>query len=182
MGEEHERIVKAKILKVIAELVKTDSVKTGEVIDNWLPDSQLQVISKLSSDPDLQLRYLQDFLNEREDDIRNYLLSTKKEQRSESSTDFKQLLKLHVKLLADKDSKDLKNIVLKDYYPIDCLDEYENDESPVVKEALAYLYKRSGNIDKSLKLFLELVQRLSYDDIKYGLLYENDVSALDFIT
>lgn len=181
MGEEDIREVKGKILKVIAELVKTDSVRTGEVIDNWLPDSQLQVISKLSSEPELQLRYLQDFLNEREEEIRINLLSTKKEQKNESVTDFKQLLRLHVKLLADKDSKDLKNVVLKDYYPIDCLDEYENDESPIVKEALAYLYKRSGNIDKSLKLFLELIQRLSYDDIKYGLLYENDVSDKDYL-
>jgi len=140
MEEEDIENIKSKILKVIQKLVKADSVKTGEVIDTWLPNSQIDIIDKLSSDPELQLRYLQDFLNEREEDIKKEILGTGHKSKSSLIViDYKKLLNLHVKLLAEKKHEDLKAIVMKEYYPIDCLDDYQNTESVIVKQAIAYL-------------------------------------------
>jgi len=179
MEEEDIENIKSKILKVIQKLVKADSVKTGEVIDTWLPNSQIDIIDKLSSDPELQLRYLQDFLNEREEDIKKEILGTGHKSKSSLIViDYKKLLNLHVKLLAEKKHEDLKAIVMKEYYPIDCLDDYQNTESVIVKQAIAYLWKRSGSIDKSLNIFLDLIQNMSYDQIKYDLMYANNVSSL----
>lgn len=70
LGEDNIKNIRMYILDSIEDLVKVDSVKTGEVIDTWLPNSHQEVIEKLTPNPKLQLKYLQDFLKERENDIK----------------------------------------------------------------------------------------------------------------
>lgn len=154
---------------MIQELVKAGSSQTSEVIDTWLPDSQGEIINKLSSNSELQLRYLQDYLNEREADIKEKILASGKSKRSNTEVhEYKRLLKLHVQLLADKFSPQLKQVVMKEYYPLDCLDEAD-DSSIIVKEAKAYLWKRSGELQQSLSTFLLLLNHLSIENIEYEL-------------
>lgn len=154
---------------MIKELVKAGSSQTSEVIDTWLPDSQGDIINKLSSSPELQLRYLQDYLNERESDIKDKILASGKSKRSNTDVlEYKRFLKLHVQLLADKFSPQLKHVVMKEYYPLDCLDEAD-DSSIIVKEAKAYLCKRSGELQQSLNIFLLLLSQLSVENVEYEL-------------
>lgn len=164
--------IKDEIVRVIKELVKADSCKTSEVIDDWLPHSQAEIIYKLGSNIDLQLRYLQDFLNERESEISQKVNSTNLKDASSKQeiNQLKDLLRLHVRLLAEKNSPELKNVVMKSYYPADCLDKIE-DDSTIVKEALAYLSKRCGDIEKSLKLFIGLLMNIPQESVKNELLY-----------
>jgi hypothetical protein len=177
LDEDSTRRIKNEILKVIDELVMADSVRTSEVIDTWLPNQQLEIIDKLGSNKDLQLKYLKDFVSEREDEIKEAMLSTggKRNQTRDQINDYKYFLKLHVKLLASKESSELKNVVMKEYYPVDCLDDI-NDNSTNFKEAQAYLCKRSGDIEKSLSIFLDLIEEIGYDEIKNDSLYQNYVS------
>jgi septum formation topological specificity factor MinE len=65
--------LKDKILAVIEDLVVTDSTKTGDIIDRWLPNSQQKVLIKLKDNINLQLKYLKDFLKERESDIEDQM-------------------------------------------------------------------------------------------------------------
>lgn len=146
-----------------------NSIRTGEVIDTWLPNQQREVISKLSSNSELQLKYLQDFLKERENEIRDIIMSAGKRSKTNSEVqDYRNFLALHVKLLAEQDSPELKTVVMKDYYPMDSLDEVE-DDSLIIKEAKAYLKKRSEMYADSLRIFLHLMEQLSYDNIKLEL-------------
>jgi len=155
-----------EILNVIKELVKADSIKTGEVIDTWLPNQQKEVVNKLESDIDLQLKYLQDFLTDRVEEIRKIVLTpSKSHEMSEEAKSYKNFLNLHIKLLAEKESPELKEVVMKDYYPIDTLDGIK-DNSLIVTEARAYLKKRSEMFSESLKLFLPLMEQLSLESIE----------------
>lgn len=164
LREDAVQQIKDKILDVIEELVKANSIKTGEVIEMWLPNSQKDVIDKLGSNSELQLKYLRDFLSEREQEIKDSILSLNKDEKAMvDSQQYQKLLYLHVNLLAKQQSPDLKNVVMKEYYPINCLEGISGD-SLIVKEAHAYLKKRSEMYSDSLKIFLGLMDQIKYDD------------------
>ena len=148
-------------------------MKTSEVIDQWLPNQQLEIIEKLGSNEELQLKYLTDFINEREEDIREKMFSTGKSTSPETE-DYKYFLRLHIKLLA---KYDCKRIIIKDYYPIDCLDDVK-DDNVIIREARAYLHKRCGDIKNSLNIFLSLIEEISYEDIKHEFLYAENVRKI----
>lgn len=62
--------LKDKISRSIEDLVIANPDDTGYVIEMWLPDKQKEVINKLGKKPDLQLKYLEAYLKEREEDIK----------------------------------------------------------------------------------------------------------------
>ena len=89
LGEQNIENIKTYILNSIEDLVNLDSIKAGEVIDTWLPNSHQEVIENLTPNPKLQLKYLQDFLNERENDIKECILSLNKDNRKEDTCQYK---------------------------------------------------------------------------------------------
>ena len=109
--------IQREILRVINDLIITDSIKTSEVIDQWLPNQQMEIIDKLSSDEKLQLKYLTDFINEREEEIRDKMMAAARGRKTTTDfNDYTYFLKLHIKLLVKLDPKKLD---IKDYYPVD---------------------------------------------------------------
>ena len=89
LGIENVSKIKNLILNIIEDLVKIDSIKAGEVIDTWLPSSHKDVIEKLTPNSQLQLKYLQDFLKEREKDIKDCILLLHKNNRQEEACQYK---------------------------------------------------------------------------------------------
>lgn len=120
LSQESIEGIEKEILRVIKDLVTINSIETGKVIDHWLPDQQKLVIKNLESNPDLQLKYLKDYLKEREEDIRKTMLSfNRTSEMSKEITEYRSFLILHVKLLAELDMSELKEVVMRDYYPIE---------------------------------------------------------------
>ena len=64
---------------------------------------------------------------------------------------------MHVQLLASQESPLLKEIVMKDYYPIQSLDKIES-ESIIVREAQAYLKKRAEMYSQSIDVKLKILE------------------------
>ena len=132
--------LKEKILDVIENLVVIDAQKTGYVIDEWLPEKQFEVIEKLRKDPKSQLKYLESYLEEREDDIKDTQMASARNFSINSNIkDYKGLLELHVTLLANNNDPNLIDVVCKEYYPVNWLDKYKQNSSLLVKEAQAHL-------------------------------------------
>ena len=174
--EEDVSKIKAKILNVIADLVNLDSIKTREVIDAWLPNSQKDVIEKLQHKPKLQLKYLKDYIWIKETEIReNMLLLNKSPKTKEEIEQYRKYLFLHVKLLAEQESPELKEVVMKDFYPIQCLDGIKSD-SYIVREALAYLKKRSEMFSQSIDIFLSLMSEITLEKLEFELYKGKSVS------
>ena len=175
ISEANIHIIKNKILDVIEQLVKLDSNKTREVIDSWLPNNQKDVIEKLQNNPELQLRYLSDYLNEKETEIReNMLLLNKSPKTKEEIEQYRKYLFLHIKLLAEQESTLLKEVVMKDFYPVQWLDSIKSN-APIVREALAYLKKRSEMFSESLEIFLSLMNDITYEKLEYELYHGKSV-------
>ena len=139
LKEENIRTIENEILTAIKDLVTINSTRTGNVIDQWLPNQQRLVIKNLESNPDLQLKYLKDFLNDREQEIRNSMISLDRSTKSKDDiAEYRYFLTLHVKLLAELEKPELKEVVMKDYYPIEVLDDIK-ENTLIIQEARAYL-------------------------------------------
>mmetsp|Transcript_12591 Transcript_12591/g.11126 ORF Transcript_12591/g.11126 Transcript_12591/m.11126 type:complete len:203 (+) Transcript_12591:133-741(+) len=139
LEEESIKRIQDEILRVINDLIIINSVMTSEVIDRWLPNQQMEIIDKLGSDEKLQLKYLSDFITERENEIREKMKSTRaRRKNSTTSSDYNYFLKLHIKLVIKLEPQKLD---IKDYYPIDCLDDI-TDNSIIIRQAKGYLYRR----------------------------------------
>ena len=139
LKEENIRTIENEILTAIKDLVTINSTRTGNVIDQWLPNQQRLVIKNIESNPDLQLKYLKDFLNDREQEIRNSMISLDRSTKSKDDiAEYRYFLTLHVKLLAELEKPELKEVVMKDYYPIEVLDDIK-ENTLIIQEARAYL-------------------------------------------
>lgn len=160
-----------KISSVIEELVVINSEETGYIIDMWLPDKQKDVIDKLSRKPALQLQYLESYLKEREEEIKEVFESSGRSQTSSpEAQNYKTYLLKHVQLLANNNEPKLIDVVKKDYYPIECLKGIQAGSSLLLKEAQAYLKKRAGMYKEAITIFLDLLKQIDKDMISTEIL------------
>jgi len=169
--------LRKKISLVIEELILTNSEETGYVIDNWLPDKQNEIIKKLDKKPDLQLKYLESYLKEREDTIKDTLTAVSININSSTEAkNFKQYLLKHVELLSKNNSPKLIEVVKKEYYPLEWLDNTKKTSSTLIKEAQGYLKKRAGMYTQAINIFLELLKQCDKDSIEWEIYTKNDNS------
>ncbi|CAI2383783.1 unnamed protein product [Moneuplotes crassus] len=163
--------LKNKISEVIEELVNIDPTSTGNIIDEWLPDKQKDVILKLGKNPKLQLQYLESYLKEREEDIiEKFAASSLQSKTSQEAVNYKNYLIQHVELLARNNDPKLIEIVKRNYYPLGCLDRVSKSSSTLVQEAKAHLKKREGMYSDSIKIFLELLKNIPHTSLEEQIL------------
>ena len=163
--------LKIKISEVIEELVNVDPTKTGNIIDEWLPDKQKDVINKLSKNPKLQLQYLESYLKEREEDIiEKFAASSLQSRTSMEANNYKMYLIQHVQLLAKNNDPKLIDVVKRNYYPLGCLDRVAKNSSSLIQEARAHLKKREGMYTDSIRIFLELLKNIDDGNLEQEIL------------
>ena len=122
-----------KISRVIEELVIANPENTGDVIEMWLPDKQREVIDKLSAKPELQLKYLEAYLKEREDDIKEKCTTSSLQIMSNpEANNYKEYLAKHVELLAKNNDPKLIEVVKKSFYPLGCLEKFKKSTSALI--------------------------------------------------
>jgi hypothetical protein len=168
--------LKVKISNVIEDLVTIDATKTGNIIDEWLPDKQKEVINKLGKTPKLQLQYLESYLEEREEDIiEKFAVSSIQSKSSLEANNYKAYLIKHVELLAKNNDPKLIDVVKKKHYPLGWLDSVAKGSSTLIQEARAHLKKREGMYSESIKIFLDLVKSIDRAKIEEELLTEGQV-------
>ena len=164
--------LKIKLKSIIEDLVVRNANETGYIIDQWLPDEQKDIISKLGKNPKLQLQYLESYLKERENDIKDVMeASARSIQTSKEALVYKDFLLKHVELLAQGNVPKIIEIVKKEYYPVDWLKMLKDSSSTLIQEAKAHLLKRSEMFRESLRLFLELWKQIDDKAIIDGVLH-----------
>lgn len=112
--------LREKLKTIIQELVIRDSIKTGRIIDQWLPNEHKDIINKLGKNPKLQLQYLESYLKDREEDIKDVMKASARSINTTSEAGiYKDFLQKHVELLAKGNVPKIIEIVKKEYYPVD---------------------------------------------------------------
>lgn len=165
---------KNKMSEVIEELININPTKTGNIIDEWLPDKQKDVINQLKKNPKLQLKYLESYLKEREGEIiEKFAVSSLQSKTSKEAQNYRIYLIQHVELLARNNDPKLISIVKKNYYPLGCLDKISCNSS-LIQEARAYLKKREGMYTQSIKIFLNLLRNIDQDSLEKEILSQNE--------
>ena len=172
--------LKVKLKTIIEDLVIRDANQTGYIIDQWLPDEQKDIINKLGKNPKLQLQYLESYLKDREDDIKEVMkASARSIQTSSEACVYRDFLQKHVELLAKGNVPKLIEIVKKEYYPVDCLKMLGDNSSILIQEAKAHLLKRSEMFKDSLKIFLDLWKLIDDKAIIDGVFHSWDLPQKD---
>lgn len=134
--------IKAIVMNSLNVLVEIDSDRTAKLVKDWFENEHAQIIRKLNSAPQLQLKYLRELVKDSHD----------KETLNED------LLLLYVELLCKLEPhKVMDFLVSRDDYSLDdCLKLCRQYE---VINATAYLYERIGCTRDALKLYLDLLRK-----------------------
>ena len=136
---------KEVLIKYLSELAEIDTDNVGKIVTQWFHNEHSLTISKLSSAPGLQLKYLSDLL------------------RNSGSVDEKMVL-LYIKLLCEYDPHSVMGFLKssEDYSYDECLKivvQYR------IIEAIAYMHEKLGSIKEAILVIINFIE-----DVKYSIL------------
>ena len=163
-----------EIFKDFKETVMNNLDKIGKIsiddlqilINTWYLKDKEKVLENLGRNPEIQLKYVEIL-------VRKFLFKLKENEGNLDDDDKKNgqwidtFLKLHLKLLCQLNKKEKVLSYLKQcqYYPqsesIEICTKYE------ANDALIFLYKKSGNLQMALDIYLKLIKG------KYDSIYDN---------
>ena len=172
---------KKAVMNNIVRIAEINLDELNNLINLWYSKEKKDVINKLNDKPEIQLKYIEKLIRK----INNTLKDNEGILVDEDPDWVDSLLKLHIKLLCILNKKDEILPCLKEcpLYPIkesiDLCKKYQ------AYDALIYLYKKAGYIDKALDICLKLIQN-NYETILANLkskeFNENlhDLKIMDF--
>jgi hypothetical protein len=150
--------LKQSIYNRLERLLVLDMNKTEDIVDTWFERQHEEIIEKLKPQPILQLGYVQKVLKNKEEVIEKVFRDfSMNENGSEEYKRYYNLIILNVELLCTYKPGDIMEHIKKKWYPTEaCLEicKKKNHE-----EAIAFLLKRSGVLDKSLEAYLKILTR-----------------------
>ena len=151
---------KKAVMNNLVNIAEISIDELQSLINTWYKNEKKEVISKLSNKPEIQLIYVEKIVKK----IINSLKENEGILVDEDPEWVNSILKLHLKLLCILNQKERILPFLKEcsLYPLEdatnlCL-KYQ------VYDALIYLYKKAGYIDKALEVCLDLNNK-HYDKI-----------------
>ena len=146
---------KNAVMNNILRIAEINLDELNNLINLWYSKEKKEVINKLNDKPEIQLRYIEKLVTK----INTALRENEGILVDEDPDWVDSILKLHIKLLGNLNKKDkiLPNLKECPLYPIkDSIDLCKKFQ---VYDALIYLYKKAGYIDKALDVCLQLIQK-----------------------
>eukprot|EP00826_Nyctotherus_ovalis_P026518 TRINITY_DN20707_c0_g1_i1.p1 TRINITY_DN20707_c0_g1~~TRINITY_DN20707_c0_g1_i1.p1 ORF type:complete len:235 (-),score=93.69 TRINITY_DN20707_c0_g1_i1:34-738(-) len=133
--------------------------ETTNIVDTWFENQHEKIIAKLSNNKPTQLKYLKRIIHDKEETIIKLMNEPSSSQQvNDDYNKYKSLLELHVGLLCELEPKSVLPTVKKEYYPVnECTAICDKSRN---FEGKAYLLKRAGDYDMSLRVYLEILKRI----------------------
>ena len=185
-GSEAVNNFKKVILKNL-DLIGAKSIENFELmISTWFSKEKKQVLDLLKNNTDIQLKYVELLVQKLIKEIKDNQLIDFSEMKEDEEKYIKNFLILHIRLLCMK--KEYRKIITYfkqcDVYPVEeCIDICKNNE---VTDALIFLYKKIGSIEKALEVCLNLISKIYksiVDNLNSNNFQENKIilETTDFI-
>jgi len=150
--------LKQTIYKELEKLLRLDMSKTEDIVDTWFERQHEEIIEKLKPKPILQLGYVQKVLKNKEETIEKVFVDfSTNENDSEEYKRYYKLIILNLELLCEYKPGDIMEHIKKKWYPTEaCLAICRKNNH---EEAVAFLLKRSGALNESLEVYLNILTR-----------------------
>ena len=143
---------KSAVMNNLIRIGEINIIELNNLINTWYTKEQKEVINKLSEKPEIQLEYIEILIRK----INSSLKENEGILVDEDPEWVEAILKLHLKLLCYLNKKERILPSLKEcpLYPVS--DSLELCIRCEVNDALIYLYKKAGYIDKALEVCMNL--------------------------
>ncbi|CAG9320228.1 unnamed protein product [Blepharisma stoltei] len=141
LNESELEVLKTRVMDWLNILVEIDSDRTAKIVRDWFSNEQQNIIHKLDSAPQLQMKYLGELVKGSAKDTLDHNLII-------------QYIRLLCELQPDQVLEFL--MVREDYSLDDALDICMNYK---VADAAAFLHERLGSVRDALDIMLELVHK-----------------------
>ena len=159
-GNNTKETFKKIILKNIDSIATINIEKFELMISSWFNEEKKQILDLLNKNQDIQLQYVELLVKKLIKEMNENHDIDFSEIKEEEEKYIQNYLLLHIKLLCAKNEKNKILFFFKkcDMYPIDdCIEICKKNE---VTDALIFLYKKIGSIDKALEVCLDLIKKL----------------------
>jgi len=160
----------------------TINVEEGtKIVDTWFEHQHEKIIEKLANNKAIQLKYLKRIIYDKEDIIRKLMNEPSSSQEVNNSYNkYRNFLELHIELLCEIEPDEVLPVIKKEYYPVNECQAICNKKGHL--EGKAYLLKRAGDYNMSLKVYLEILKNIKNALLNFSTVELFEVGMMKFYT